>query len=81
MNSCRASFGALPRQMSGGLTNPEENIINSMESDDGESQFNADIFQSPGSELAGIKSPNKLAALPLLHSGVGNAEYRWSRPG
>jgi hypothetical protein len=27
-----------------GLTNPEHNMIDSMESDDGKSQFNNDIF-------------------------------------
>jgi hypothetical protein len=47
MNSYRVAFGALPPQMSGGFTNPEQNMINSMENDDGESQFNADIF-NPG---------------------------------
>jgi hypothetical protein len=49
MNKYRASFGALPADTmsSGGFTNPEQNIINSMENDDEEGQFNNDAFD-PG---------------------------------
>src|SRR5882762_5187206 len=42
----RASFGALPAETlsSGGFTNPEQNMINSMENDDAGAQFNNDVF-------------------------------------
>jgi hypothetical protein len=46
MDKYRASFGALPTEAlsSGGFTNPEQNMINSMEQDDAASQFNNDVF-------------------------------------
>jgi hypothetical protein len=46
MNKYRAAFGALPADTvsSGGFTNPEQNMINSMENDDAEGQFNNDAF-------------------------------------
>jgi len=46
MDKYRASFGALPAdaQLSGGFTNPEQNLINSMNSDDASAQFNNDVF-------------------------------------
>ena len=46
MDKYRASFGALPpdTQLSGGFTNPEQNLINSMNSDDAAAQFNDDVF-------------------------------------
>jgi hypothetical protein len=65
MNNYRAAFGALPPQMSRGFTNPKQNMINSMENDDGESQFNADIF-NPGFELAHYTKLDKLAVLAVI---------------
>jgi hypothetical protein len=49
MDKYRASFGALPADTlsAGGFTNPEQNMINSMENDDAEGQFNNDAF-NPG---------------------------------
>ena len=46
MDKYRASFGALPADAlsSGGFTNPEQNMINSMENDDAGAQFNNDVF-------------------------------------
>ena len=46
MDKYRASFGALPAETlsSGGFTNPEQNMINSMENDDAGAQFNNDVF-------------------------------------
>jgi hypothetical protein len=46
MDKYRASFGALPADTlsSGGFTNPEQNMINSMEQDDASAQFNNDVF-------------------------------------
>lgn len=46
MDKYRASFGALPADTlsSGGFTNPEQNMINSMENDDASAQFNNDVF-------------------------------------
>jgi hypothetical protein len=46
MDKYRASFGALPADTvsSQGFTNPEQNMINSMESDDAGAQFNNDVF-------------------------------------
>jgi hypothetical protein len=46
MDKYRASFAALPVDTlsSGGLTNPEQNMINSMENDDAGAQFNRDVF-------------------------------------
>ena len=46
MEKYRASFAALPTDTlsSGGLTNPEQNMINSMENDDAGAQFNKDVF-------------------------------------
>jgi len=46
MNKYRASFGALPADSlsSGGFTNPEQNMIDSMEQDDAGFQFNRDVF-------------------------------------
>jgi hypothetical protein len=46
MNKYRASFGALPPDAlsSGGFTDPEQNMINSMENDDAGAQFNNDVF-------------------------------------
>jgi hypothetical protein len=46
MDKYRAAFGALPADTmsSGGFTNPEQNMINSMENDDAEGQFNSDAF-------------------------------------
>ena len=45
MDKYRASFGALPADTasSGGFTNPEQNMINSMENEAG-AQFNNDVF-------------------------------------
>jgi len=42
MDKYRASFGALPADTlsTGGFTNPEQNMIDSMEQDDGGAQFN-----------------------------------------
>jgi hypothetical protein len=46
MDKYRASFGALPAdaQLSGGFTNPEQNLINSMDNDAASAQFNDDVF-------------------------------------
>lgn len=46
MDKYRASFGALPAETlsSGGFTDPEQNMINSMENDDAAAQFNNDVF-------------------------------------
>ncbi|QDW37290.1 hypothetical protein FFI89_009135 [Bradyrhizobium sp. KBS0727] len=46
MDKYRAAFGALPADTlsSGGFTNPEQNMINSMENDDAAAQFNNDVF-------------------------------------
>ena len=46
MNKYRASFGALPADVlsSGGFTDPEQNMINSMDNDDARAQFNNDVF-------------------------------------
>ena len=46
MDKYRASFSALPVDAlsSGGFTSPEQNMINSMESDDAGAQFNNDVF-------------------------------------
>jgi hypothetical protein len=46
MNRYRASSGALPADTpsSGGLTNAEQNLLNSMENDDAGAQFNKDVF-------------------------------------
>jgi hypothetical protein len=46
MEKYRASFAALPADTlsAGGLTNPEQNMINSMENDDAGAQFNRDVF-------------------------------------
>ena len=46
MDKYRASFGALPADTlsSGGFTNPEQNMIDSMEEDDAGAQFNRDVF-------------------------------------
>jgi hypothetical protein len=46
MDKYRAAFGALPSDTisSGGFTNPEQNMINSMEEDDASAQFNNDVF-------------------------------------
>jgi hypothetical protein len=46
MDKYRASVGALPADTlsSSGFTNPERNMINSMESDDAGAQFNNEVF-------------------------------------
>jgi hypothetical protein len=46
MNKYRASFGALPPDVlsSGGFTDPEQNMINSMENDNAGAQFDNDVF-------------------------------------
>jgi hypothetical protein len=46
MDKYRASYGALsPDTISaGGFTNPEQNMINSMDQDDASAQFNDDVF-------------------------------------
>ena len=46
MNKYRASFRALPADIlsSGGFTDPEQNMINSMDNDDASAQFNSDVF-------------------------------------
>ena len=46
MDKYRASFRALPAETvsSGGFTDPERNMINSMENDDAAAQFNNDVF-------------------------------------
>ena len=43
MDRYRAKFGAFTLS-SGGFTNPEQNMINSMENDDAGAQFNNDVF-------------------------------------
>jgi hypothetical protein len=46
MDKYRTSFGALPADTlnSNGFTNPEQNIIDSMEQDEAGYQFNQDVF-------------------------------------
>ena len=46
MNQYRASYGALPADAlsAGGFTDPEQNLINSMDSDEASAQFNNDVF-------------------------------------
>jgi hypothetical protein len=46
MDKYRANFGALPADTlsAGGFTDPEQNIVNSMEDDDAGAQFNRDVF-------------------------------------
>jgi hypothetical protein len=46
MDKYRASFGTLPAEAlsSGGLTSPEQNMIDSMEQDDAGAQFANDVF-------------------------------------
>jgi hypothetical protein len=46
MNKYRASYGALPADTlsTGGFTNPERDMINSMENDEASAQFNKDVF-------------------------------------
>ncbi len=46
MNKYRASYGALPADSlsAGGFTNPEQNLINSMDNDDASAAFNNDVF-------------------------------------
>jgi hypothetical protein len=46
MNKYRASFGALPADTlsAGGFTNPERDMINSMDNDEALAQFNKDVF-------------------------------------
>lgn len=46
MNKYRASYGALPADTlsAGGFTDPEQNLINSMDNDDASAQFNSDVF-------------------------------------
>jgi len=49
MDKYRASFAALPADVMssgsyGGFTNPEQNMINSMDNDDAGAQFNRDVF-------------------------------------
>lgn len=46
MNKYRASYGALPPDAlsAGGFTNPEQNLINSMDDDEASAQFNNDVF-------------------------------------
>lgn len=46
MDRYRVSFRNLPADVlsSGGLTDPEQNLINSMEQDDAGAQFNNDVF-------------------------------------
>ncbi|QOZ35888.1 hypothetical protein XH92_32840 [Bradyrhizobium sp. CCBAU 53421] len=46
MDKYRASYGALPATAlsESGFTNPEQNLINSMENDDASAQFNDDVF-------------------------------------
>jgi hypothetical protein len=65
MNNYRAAFGALPPQMSGGFTDPEQNMINSMEKDDGE-RSSMRTFPIPGSELAHYTRLDKLAVLAVI---------------
>jgi hypothetical protein len=46
MKRYSSSLGALPVDAapSGGLTNLEQNMINSMDNDDASAQFNEDVF-------------------------------------
>ena len=46
MDKYRASYGALPATTlsAGGFTDPEQNLINSMDDDDASAQFNNDVF-------------------------------------
>jgi hypothetical protein len=46
MNKYRTSFGALPAAAlpSDGVTNLEQNMINSMDNNDADAQFNEDVF-------------------------------------
>ncbi|WP_143199081.1 hypothetical protein [Bradyrhizobium sp. NAS80.1] len=46
MDKYRASFGALPADAlsAGGFTDPEQNLINSMDNDEASAQFNSDVF-------------------------------------
>jgi len=46
MNKYRASYGALPADTlsTGGFTNPERNLIESMDNDEASAQFNKDVF-------------------------------------
>lgn len=46
MNKYRASYGALPPDTlsAGGFTDPEQNLINSMDNDEASAQFNNDVF-------------------------------------
>ncbi|MEO6784423.1 MAG: hypothetical protein ABI196_26645 [Bradyrhizobium sp.] len=46
LNKYRAAFGALPADTlsAGGFTDPEQNLINSMDNDDAGAQFNDDVF-------------------------------------
>ncbi|MDI3564011.1 hypothetical protein [Bradyrhizobium sp. Arg816] len=46
MNKYRASYGALPPDtlLAGGFTDPEQNLINSMDNDEASAQFNNDVF-------------------------------------
>jgi hypothetical protein len=46
MDKYRATFAALPADTlsSSGFTNPEQNIINSMDNDDAGARFNKDVF-------------------------------------
>jgi hypothetical protein len=46
MNKYRASYGALPADAlsAGGFTDPEQNLINSMDNDEASAQFNNDVF-------------------------------------
>jgi len=48
MNQYRASYGALPTDTlsAGGFTEPEQNLINSMDNDEASAQFNKDVFGS-----------------------------------
>jgi len=46
MDKYRASYGALPATAlsAGGFTDPEQNLINSMDNDEASAQFNNDVF-------------------------------------
>ncbi|WP_128971219.1 hypothetical protein [Bradyrhizobium tropiciagri] len=46
MNKYRASFGVLPADTlsAGGFTDPEQNLINSMDNDEASAEFNNDVF-------------------------------------
>jgi hypothetical protein len=46
MNKYRAGYGALPADTlsAGGFTDPEQNMINSMDNDEASAQFNDDVF-------------------------------------